>query len=110
MNNEKPARKSRRKFLLEVGTGAVALTAAPSLVRAEGAVQTVRPSPRQVRIGVVGGRFGEIFYSESEYHHTGVGPYAYGSSFDCQSCDFVHSIDQVEKGAKSSGKLVPTWA
>ena len=237
MNNDQPIRTSRRRFLLEVGTGTVALSAAPSLVRAEDTVQTVRPSPKQVRIGVVGGgfgaafqwhlhpncrvtavcdlreerikrlkrvykcdngyrdyheflehpeldavalftpapyhvkmavealsvgkhvisavpagmsiaeleellsvvkqtglkymmaetsryrqevitcidwaregRFGEIFYSESEYHHTGLGPYAYGSSFDCQSCDFIHSIDQVEKGAKSSGNLVPTWA
>lgn len=56
------------------------------------------------------GRFGEIFYSESEYHHTGLGPYAYGSSFDCQSCDFIKSIDQVNRDAKSPGKLVPTWA
>ncbi len=56
------------------------------------------------------GRFGEIFYSESEYHHTGLGPYAYGSTFDCQSCDFIRAIDQVKKGAKPAGKLVPTWA
>lgn len=56
------------------------------------------------------GRFGEIFYSEAEYHHTGLGPYAFGSSFDCQTCDFIRSIDQVKKGAKPVGKLVPTWA
>lgn len=56
------------------------------------------------------GRFGEIFYSESEYHHTGLGPYAFGSSFDCQTCDFIHSIDQVKKDATSPTKLVPTWA
>ena len=56
------------------------------------------------------GRFGEIFYSESEYHHTGLGPYAYGTSFDCQSCDIIHSTDQVKKGAKPFGKLVPTWS
>lgn len=56
------------------------------------------------------GRFGEIFYSEAEYHHTGLGPYAYGSSFDCQSCDFIHSIDQVNQELKPAGKLVPTWA
>ena len=43
------------------------------------------------------GRFGEIFYSESEYHHTGLAPYAYGSSFDCQTCDFIRSIDQVAR-------------
>ena len=56
------------------------------------------------------GRFGEIFYSEAEYHHTGLSPYAYGSSFDCQTCDFVRSIDQVRRDVKPSGKLVPTWA
>lgn len=56
------------------------------------------------------GRFGSIFYSESEYHHTGLGPYAYGTTFDCQSCDFIKSIDQVKEGAKPQAKLVPTWA
>jgi hypothetical protein len=56
------------------------------------------------------GRFGEIFYSESEYHHTGLAPYAYGSSFDCQTCDFIRSIDQVNRDARPVGKLVPTWA
>jgi hypothetical protein len=56
------------------------------------------------------GRFGDIFYSEAEYHHTGLAPYAYGSSFDCQTCDFIHSIDQVKQDAKPVGKLVPTWA
>lgn len=56
------------------------------------------------------GRFGEIFYSESEYHHTGLGPYAYGSTYDCQSCDFIHSIDQVNADVKAENKLVPTWA
>jgi predicted dehydrogenase len=56
------------------------------------------------------GRFGEIFYSESEYHHTGLGPYAYGSSFDCQSCDHIRAIDQVDKDAKIADKLVPTWS
>ncbi len=237
MKADQPARKTRRTFLLEAGTRAVALSAAPSVVRSESATQGVRPSREQVRIGVVGGgfgaafqwhlhpncqvsavcdlrekrieklkrvykcdngykdyhavlkhpeldavalftpapyhvrmavealksgkhvisavpagmsvaeleellsvvvetglkymmaetsryrpevltcmdwaregRFGEIFYSESEYHHTGLGPYAYGSSFDCQSCDFIRSIDQVKEGAKNSGKLEPTWA
>ncbi len=56
------------------------------------------------------GRFGEIFYSESEYHHTGLGPYAYGPSFDCQSCANIHSIDQVNKDAKVESNFVPTWA
>ena len=56
------------------------------------------------------GRFGEIFYSESEYHHTGLSPYAYGTSFDCQTCDFIRSIDQVKRDVKPVGKLVPTWA
>ncbi len=229
--------KSRRTFLVDAGKGAVALSAAGSVIRAENAIPAGRPSPRQVRIGVVGGgfgaafqwhlhpnckvtavcdlredriaklkdvyrcdngykdyqeflkhpeldavalftpapfhvkmavealklgkhvisavpaglsveeleellsvvkqtglkymmaetsryrpevltcidwsqqgRFGEIFYSESEYHHTGLGPYAYGSTFDCQSCDFIQSIDQVKEGAQAKGKLVPTWA
>ena len=56
------------------------------------------------------GRFGEIFYSEAEYHHTGLAPYAYGSSFDCQTCDFIRSVDQVNRDAQPAGKLVPTWA
>ena len=56
------------------------------------------------------GRFGEIFYSESEYHHTGLAPYAYGTSFDCQTCDFIRSIDQVRRNVKAPDNLVPTWA
>jgi len=56
------------------------------------------------------GRFGEIFYSESEYHHTGLGVYAYGPSFDCQSCANIHSIDQVNKEIKVEKDFVPTWA
>ncbi len=56
------------------------------------------------------GRFGEIFYSESEYHHTGLGPYAYGSTFDCQSCDFIRAIDKVKEGAAVPDQLVPTWS
>ncbi len=237
MSNHQPAGRSRRDFLLQVGAGAAALSAAPALAGAEVAPPAARPSPNRVRIGVVGGgfgaafqwhlhpnctvtavcdlredrikklqrvyacdtgyrdyheflkhaeldavalftpapyhvrmavealklgkhvisavpaglsvaeleellsvvkqtglkymmaetsryrqevltcidwaregRFGEIFYSESEYHHTGLGPYAYGSSFDCQSCDFIRAIDQVKEGATPSAKLVPTWA
>jgi predicted dehydrogenase len=57
------------------------------------------------------GKFGEIFYSEAEYHHTGLGPYAFGTTFDCQTCEFIHSIDQVNRDLKAAGrKLVPTWA
>jgi predicted dehydrogenase len=58
------------------------------------------------------GRFGTIFYSESEYHHSGLAPYAYGPSFDCQSCDFVHSIDKVRDatGYVDVSKLVKTWS
>jgi predicted dehydrogenase len=56
------------------------------------------------------GRFGEIFYSESEYHHTGLGPFAYGTSFDCQTCEFIHSIDQVNKDVQPAANLVPTWS
>jgi len=237
MNNDQPSKRCRRDFLLEIGTGAVSLSAAPWRVSAENTFQGVRTSRKHVWIGVVGGgfgaafqwhlhpnckvtavcdlrakrikklkrvykcdngykdyheflkhseldavalftpapyhvrmavealklgkhvisavpagmsveeleellsvvkhtgrkymmaetsryrqevltcidwgregRFGEIFYSESEYHHTGLGPYAYGTSFDCQSCECIHSIDQVKKGEKLLDKLVPTWS
>jgi len=56
------------------------------------------------------GKFGEIFYSEAEYHHTGLGPYAFGTTFDCQTCENIHSIDKVNKVLKTHGKLVETWA
>jgi len=56
------------------------------------------------------GEFGNIFYSEAEYHHTGLAPYAYGTSFDCQSCTFIQSIDQVKKQNIDVSKLVPTWS
>ena len=59
------------------------------------------------------GKFGTIFYSEAEYHHTGIAPYSYGHSFDCQTCDFVQNIDQVTANAKGkvdTSKLVQTWA
>ncbi len=234
MKESPSPKKSRRTFLRQAGAGAVALSAAPSLVRAESATPKAQPSSKQVRIGVVGGgfgatfqwhlhpnckvtavcdlreerieklkrvykcdngykayseflehpeldavalftpapfhvkmaveafklgkhvisavpagmsveeleelldvvkqtglkymmaetsryrpevltcidwaregRFGEIFYSESEYHHTGLGPYAYGSSFDCQSCDFIRDIDKVKEGAKARGGQRP---
>jgi hypothetical protein len=58
------------------------------------------------------GRFGTIFYSESEYHHTGLAPYAFGSSFDCQSCDFVRDVDKVSGGPAmiDTSKLQRTWS
>jgi hypothetical protein len=56
------------------------------------------------------GEFGNIFYSEAEYHHTGLAPYSYGTSFDCQSCTFIQSIDQVKKQDIDLGKLVHTWS
>ena len=56
------------------------------------------------------GKFGNVFYSEAEYHHTGLAPYAFGTSFDCQSCVFIQSIDQVKKANVDMKSLVPTWA
>ena len=56
------------------------------------------------------GKFGNVFYSEAEYHHTGLAPYAYGPSFDCQSCSFIQNIDQVKKENIDISKLVPTWS
>jgi hypothetical protein len=57
------------------------------------------------------GRFGTIFYSESEYHHTGLAPYAYGSSFDCQSCAFK-SNEKLRTDAANVdvSKMTKTWA
>ena len=49
------------------------------------------------------GKFGTIFYSESEYHHPGSVEYSYGDGFDCQSC-------QLEPGYQWKGRGVPTWA
>jgi predicted dehydrogenase len=49
------------------------------------------------------GKFGTIFYSESEYHHPGSVEYSYGDGFDCQSC-------QLEAGYQWKGEGVPTWA
>ena len=43
------------------------------------------------------GKFGTIFYTESEYHHTGMAPFSYGASFDCQTCMFIENIDRVEE-------------
>lgn len=58
------------------------------------------------------GKFGTIFYSESEYHHSGSAPYAYGSSFDCQTCMHIENIDQLKKFIPDMdlGKLSHTWA
>ena len=56
------------------------------------------------------GKFGEIFYTEAEYHHAGPAPFAYGSSFDCQTCAYVESIPPGKTKAEVLAKLVPTWA
>jgi hypothetical protein len=57
------------------------------------------------------GHFGEIFYTESEYHHSGLAPYAYGEAFDCQSCVMITKIDQVDMSKRVDiGKLKPTWS
>jgi predicted dehydrogenase len=55
------------------------------------------------------GKFGNIFYSEAEYHHSGLAPYAWGTTFDCQSCEFIESIDKV-KHEDIRAKLIPTWS
>ena len=60
-DNSQSAKQSRRKFLLEVGAGAVALSTSPSLVGAETTPKGDRPAPKRVRIGVVGGGFGAAF-------------------------------------------------
>ena len=53
------------------------------------------------------GAFGEIFYSEAEYHHPGsAGIYNYSTSFDCQSCNIGPDGKALEKDLS---KLVPTW-
>jgi hypothetical protein len=57
------------------------------------------------------GKFGEIFYTEAEYHHPGsAGVYAYGPSFDCQSCEIEIPGDKPHAPEKDLSKLVPTWA
>jgi predicted dehydrogenase len=56
------------------------------------------------------GKFGNVFYSEAEYHHTGLAPYAYGTTYDCQSCVFIQNIDQVKAANIDISKLVQTWA
>lgn len=57
------------------------------------------------------GHFGEIFYTESEYHHTGLAPYAYGEGFDCQSCVMIEHVDQVDVSKRVDiSKLKPTWS
>ena len=50
------------------------------------------------------GKFGTIFYSESEYHHPGDNEYSYGDSFDCQSCH----LERYDRGEEY--KAVPTWS
>ncbi len=56
------------------------------------------------------GHFGNLFYSEAEYHHSGAAPFAYGTSFDSQSRDFIEDIDKVKSGRFDLSGAVPTWA
>jgi predicted dehydrogenase len=51
------------------------------------------------------GKFGTIFYSESEYHHAGTVEYYYGDGFDCQSCHIGTS-----EQAKKYDRGIPTWS
>jgi predicted dehydrogenase len=52
------------------------------------------------------GRFGTIFYSEAEYHHTGDNEFCYGETFDCQSCEH----DAYKKGKFRVERGVQTWS
>lgn len=52
------------------------------------------------------GKFGTIFYSESEYHHPGDIEYSYGDSFDCQSCH----LERYYHDPESNRRAVPTWS
>ena len=52
------------------------------------------------------GKFGKIFYSESEYHHPGSIVYSYGDSFDCQSCQ----LGRLKDGTFDLRRAVPTWS
>ena len=58
------------------------------------------------------GKFGTIFYTESEYNHTGMAPFSYGTSFDCQTCMFIENIDQLKKFVPDMDitKLAHTWS
>src|SRR5690349_20211086 len=60
-NSEQSGKKTRRKFLLEVGAGAAVLSAAHPLAAVDSAPKRVKPLSGQVRIGVVGGCFGAAF-------------------------------------------------
>jgi len=52
------------------------------------------------------GRFGTIFYSEAEYHHTGDNEFCYGERFDCQTCQ----EDAYDKGTFRVERAVQTWS
>jgi predicted dehydrogenase len=51
------------------------------------------------------GKFGTIFYSEAEYHHSGTVEYYYGDGFDCQTCHLGSS-----EQAKKYDRGIPTWS
>jgi predicted dehydrogenase len=50
------------------------------------------------------GKFGNLYYAESEYHHPGSVAYSYSDSFDCQTCG-----TELKKAGKKN-PMVPTWA
>ena len=52
------------------------------------------------------GKFGKIFYSESEYHHPGSIVYSYGDDFSCQSCQ----LGRIADGTFDPRRAVPTWS
>lgn len=58
------------------------------------------------------GKFGTIFYSEAEYHHSGLAPYAYGTSFDCQTCLNIRDVDKLKRVSPDFDyhSLAHTWS
>jgi predicted dehydrogenase len=52
------------------------------------------------------GRFGTIFYSEAEYHHSGENEFCYGESFACQTCQ----LEAYETGQFRAERGVQTWS
>jgi predicted dehydrogenase len=52
------------------------------------------------------GRFGTIFYSEAEYHHSGDNEFCYGESFECQTCQ----VEAYNAGRFRAAQGVETWS
>lgn len=58
------------------------------------------------------GRFGTIFYSEAEYHHTGDNEFCYGDTFDCQTCQeraYDNGRFRVERAVQTWSCLPPMF-